>query len=84
MTDTDWYRDIEMHNPIGEPPYPKDFKYVLRAMLKQQMADSRTNEMRMKKNLDDANATLASLNRDLSEYNACKADTQMWESVDYG
>ena len=84
MTDTDWFKDKDLREPIGTPPYPKDFKNALKAMLKQQIADSGTSTTRLQKNLNDANLTMASLQRDLGEYNACKADTQMWESVEYG
>jgi spermidine synthase len=84
MTDSAWYKDESLKSPITDPPYPNDFKNVLRAMLKQQIADSTLTETRLQKNLDDANRTMNSLESDLREYNACKADTQMWESVSYG
>jgi spermidine synthase len=84
MTDSNWYKDESLRSPITDPPYPNDFKNVLRAMLKQQVTDSTLTETRLQKNLDDANKTMNSLASDLKEYNACKADTQMWESVSYG
>jgi spermidine synthase len=84
MTDSNWYKDENLKSPITDPPYPNDFKNVLRAMLKQQVADSTLTETRLQKNLDDANRTMNSLSSDLREYNACKADTAMYESVSYG
>lgn len=84
MNDTNWFKEATFKTPITDPPYPADFKNVLRAMLKQQIADATVTENRLQKNLDDANKTMNSLESDLRQYNACKADTQMWESVDYG
>jgi spermidine synthase len=84
MTDTNWYKDESLKSQITDPPYPGDFKNVLRVMLKQQIADATLTETRLQKNLDEANKTINSLDSDLRQYNACKADTQMWESVDYG
>jgi hypothetical protein len=84
MTDTNWYKEESLKSQITDPPYPGDFKNVLRVMLKQQIADATLTETRLQKNLDEANKTMNSLDSDLRQYNACKADTQMWESVDYG
>jgi spermidine synthase len=84
MTDTNWYKEESLKSQITDPPYPGDFKNVLRVMLKQQIADATLTETRLQKNLDEANKTMNSLDSDLRQYNACKADTQMWEAVDYG
>ncbi len=84
MDDQDWYRDASKKLKIKDLPYPADFKFALRSILSKQIADATANEKKLRANLNDAEATMAALQRDLRDYNACKADTKMWESVDYG
>ena len=83
MTNTNWYSDHELQNQLQSSIFPK-FKSVVKALLVKETKEQDSNRQSLMRDLGFAATDLSALYRDRSDYEACKADTQMYENVDYG
>jgi hypothetical protein len=84
MNGTNWYSDPQLTKPLTAPPFSPKFRNVVKGLLVKETKEQDSTKQSLMRDLNYAQTDMSSLQRDKTDYAACKYDTQLNEKVDYG